>query len=397
MRAALRVAGEVVVGVTRIACCSLALLFALTIHPAQAVILPEERADVMYHQYDGGGITVEGPSVLVRKNFKEAVSVSANYYVDNISSASIDVIASGASRYSERREEYSVGAQYLYDKSVLSAGFSNSEESDYNADTYYFNLTQDFFGDLTTVTLGYSLGQDEVFQNGNDEFGEDIERHSFRVGVTQITTPRMIIGLDYELITDEGFLNNPYRSYRYLNDPLDPTAGFQFAQEVYPDTRTSDAAALRMRYALADRRALGAQYRYFTDDWGIDAHTFELGYTQVWRDYWTFDIKYRYYEQTAADFYSDLFTFESQDEKDWRARDKELSEFSNQTLSLYFTYERPLRYFFFEKTAVTMQWDHIWFDYDNFTDLRVVSEVAGEEPTYDFEADVYKLVFTLWY
>ncbi|NND67665.1 MAG: DUF3570 domain-containing protein, partial [Halioglobus sp.] len=221
--------------------------------------------------------------------------------------------------------------------------------------------------------------------------------HKFRVGVSQIATPSMIIGLDYELITDEGFLNNPYRSYRYLVNPLDPTAGFQFAQEVYPDTRTSDAAALRMRYALPGRRALGAQYRYFTDDWGIDAHTFELSYTQIWREHWTFDVKYRYYEQTAADFYSDLFAFESQDEKDWRARDKELSEFSNQTLSLYLTYERPLRYFFFEKTGVTLQWDHIWFDYDNFRDLSAVSDVVGEEPTYDFEANVYKLIFTLWY
>ncbi len=375
----------------------IALVSAPIATPTQATILPEERADVMYHQYDGGGITVDGPSILVRKNFRETVSVSANYYVDNISSASIDVIASGASRYGERREEYSLGVQYLHDKSLLSAGFSNSEESDYNADTYYFNLSQDFFGDLTTVTFGYSLGQDEVFQNGNTGFGEDVERHNFRVGVSQIATKRMIIGLDYELITDEGFLNNPYRSYRYLIDPLDPTAGFQLAQEVYPDTRTSDAAALRMRYALPGRRALGAQYRYFTDDWGIDAHTFELSYTRIWREQWTFDAKYRYYEQSAADFYADLFTFESQDDKDWRARDKELSEFSNQTLSLYLTWERPLRYDFFDKTGVTLQWDHIWFDYDNFTDLRVASDVAGEEPTYDFEADVYKLIFTLWY
>lgn len=365
--------------------------------PTQAAVLPEERADAMYHSYEGGGITVDGPSVLVRKNFKETVSVSANYYVDNVSSASIDVIASGASKYTEKRTEYSVGGQYLYDKSIVSAGYTNSSESDYTADTYYFNISQDFFGDLTTVTLGYTLGQDEVEQNGNDDFAQDIDRHNFRFGITQVATPNLILGLDYELITDEGYLNNPYRSYRYQIDPLDPTAGYQFAQEVYPDTRTSDAAALRFLYYFKGRRTLGGNYRFFTDDWGIDAHTATLSYTHVIKNDWTLEARYRYHQQGAADFYSDLFAFEAQDENDWRARDKELSEFNNHTLSLYLSYERPVAYTMIDKAGITVQWDHIWFEYDNFTDLRVDTALAGEEPTYSFEADVIKLVFTIWY
>ena len=35
--------------------------------PALGGVLPEDRADVMYHNYNGGDITVQGPSVLVRK------------------------------------------------------------------------------------------------------------------------------------------------------------------------------------------------------------------------------------------------------------------------------------------------------------------------------------------
>lgn len=389
-----KVAEVVAVAVTRNLLCLLLLAGAL---PGWTVVLPEERSDAMYHRYDGGGVTVDGPSVLVRKNFKEALSVSGNYYVDNVSSASIDVITSGASEYSEQRTEYSIGASYLYDKSILSGGYTNSDESDYQADTWYVDVSQDFFGDLTNITFGYSLGQDDVYQNGNKEFAEDIDRHNFRVSISQIVTPNMIAGFNYELVTEEGFLNNPYRSYRYLTDPLDPTAGFQFAQEVYPDTRSSDAAALRALYYLPWRATVGGNYRYFTDDWGIDAHTAQATYTHVLFDHWTIDLKYRYYQQTSADFYSDLFIFPSQDEKDWRARDKELSEFSNHTFSLYLSYERPVRYRFVEKAAFSLQWDRIWFDYDDFTDLRQESDIAGEEPLYDFEADVYKLIFTLWY
>ena len=299
------------------------ILFAFCAVAAQAAVLPQERADAMFHSYDGGGITVDGPSVLVRKNFKETLSISGNYYVDNISSASIDVLASGASRYSEERTEYSVGANYLYDKSILSAGYTNSDESDYQAETFYFGISQDFFGDLTNITFGYALGE------------------------------------------DEGFLNNPYRSYRFLTDPLDPSAGFQLAQEVYPDTRTSDAINIRYMYHLPWQASTGGSYRYFTDDWGIDAHTVQFSYTHVLYENWTADIKYRYYQQTAADFYSDLFQVPSQDEKDFRARDK---------------------------AALSFQWDRIFFSYDNFTDLTNPNTAVGEEELYDFEADVFKVL-----
>ncbi|MDJ0806416.1 MAG: hypothetical protein QNJ78_06230, partial [Gammaproteobacteria bacterium] len=76
---------------------------ALLCLPAGSAVLPEDRADLMYHVYDGGGVEVTGPSILVRKSVGESVSISGNYYVDSISSASIDVITS-ASPYQEERK-----------------------------------------------------------------------------------------------------------------------------------------------------------------------------------------------------------------------------------------------------------------------------------------------------
>ena len=57
-----------------------------------AGVLPDDRSDILYHQYVGGGVEIDGPSILVRKSIGKSVSVAANYYVDMISSASIDVI-----------------------------------------------------------------------------------------------------------------------------------------------------------------------------------------------------------------------------------------------------------------------------------------------------------------
>ena len=265
------------------------------------------------------------------------------------------------------------------------------------ADTWYFSVSQDFFGDLSNLSFSYSRGDDEVRQNGNEDFEEDILRQNYRLGLSQVLRPDLILALNYEAITDEGYLNNPYRSYRYLSDPLDPDAGYQFAQEVYPETRTSDAASLRLLYYLPWRAALGASYRYFSDDWGVDAHTAQFSYTHTFHDRWIFDASYRYYQQSAADFYSDLFLVPSQDEKDYRARDKELSEFSSNSLSLYLSYELPVRHRLLDKSSVSLQWDKIFFDYDNFSDLTGVAATPGQEQLYNFNADVIKLLVTLWY
>jgi hypothetical protein len=82
--------------------CSLSLL---------AAVLPEDRFDALYHSYDGGGVKINGPSLMARKRIGDSSSVSANYYVDSITSASIDVVTS-ASRYHEKRTERSLGVDY---------------------------------------------------------------------------------------------------------------------------------------------------------------------------------------------------------------------------------------------------------------------------------------------
>ena len=85
------------------------LLVTLAMPAARAAVLPDDRADVLYHRYEGGGVTIDGPSVLVRKKFAEKYSVSANLYVDMVSSASIDVVTT-ASPNEETRTQASLGA-----------------------------------------------------------------------------------------------------------------------------------------------------------------------------------------------------------------------------------------------------------------------------------------------
>jgi hypothetical protein len=93
-------------------CWLTAIIALLAMRGAMAGILPEDRVDLLYHSYDGEGVQVTGPSILVRKGIGNSFSVYGNYYVDTISSASVDVIST-ASPYEEERTEVSAGVDFL--------------------------------------------------------------------------------------------------------------------------------------------------------------------------------------------------------------------------------------------------------------------------------------------
>lgn len=359
---------------------------------ANAGVLPEERADLLYHQYSGDDVTVSGPSLLVRKQTSTNTSVFYNYYIDNISSASIDVRTSGASRYVEERTEQSAGIDYLHGKTTMSFSYTNSAENDYDADSYHFNLSQDFFGDLTTLTMGYSKGSDTIRSSLVSTFVDFADKQNYRVGLSQIVTRNLTLGAGFETITDEGYLQNPYRVYSFCGNAGCTTRGF--APEKYPHTRTSNALSLRGSYFLSYRAALHGDYKIFEDSWGISATTAEIGYSHPFTDF-IVDLRYRIYSQTKADFYSDIFT--TQDEFNFMARDKELSTFDSVAFGTTISYDVAKNgWWLFEKGSVNLSWDHIEFTYKDFRNVPL-GPTARTEPLFAFGADVIQLFVSLWY
>ena len=93
---AVQVLHQVVVVVVTRKIILVAALLAQTVNFVTAAVLPEDRADIMFHEYDGGGVEINGPSILVRKSVSKNVSAYAKYYVDSVSSASIDVITTAS-------------------------------------------------------------------------------------------------------------------------------------------------------------------------------------------------------------------------------------------------------------------------------------------------------------
>jgi Protein of unknown function (DUF3570) len=356
-------------------------------------VLPEDRADVLYHLYDGGGVEIDGPSILVRKQAGKSTSFVANYYLDMVSSASIDVITT-ASPYTEQRKQWSLGMDYLRGNTTMTLGYTSSVESDFDAKTYSFAVSQDMFGDLTTLTLSYALGDDTVGRSDDPTFERQNDRQHYGVGLTQIFTRNLIATLNFETITDEGFLNNPYRSVRYV-DSGSPI-GYSYEPELYPHTRTSNAVGLRAKYYLPYRAALEGEYRYFTDTWDIQAHTASISYTHPLGP-WIFTAKYRYHDQTGAHFYNDLFP--RSEATNFRGRDKEISPLTSHSFKLGASYEfiRDTEgWGFIKKGTANVSLNMLSVDYHDFHDLST-NAVLGNEPLYQLDADVLQVFFSFWY
>jgi hypothetical protein len=373
---------------------------------AGAAVLPDDRADAFWSSYKGGGMDITGESVLVRKKFSEKFSVEANYFIDKVSGASVDVL-SQASVIKDERKQKSLSLDYIHDKTQYNLSYTNSTERDYISNTTHVSLSQDMFGDLTTVSLGFTDSRDKVGENNGSAFKPIISwlghatSRSYEGGLSQIITKDMIMGATLEIITDQGLLSNPYRSIRYL-DPTVPL-GYSLGSQIYPHTHTSTAAEGRAKYYLPFRAAASASYRYFTDTWGIRASTIELGYTQPIANKFIFEGRLRHYTQTHANFYSDLFPFVNS--QNFVGRDKNLAASTNNTIGAKMTWAfAPEGFLIFKRATATFDVSRIQFKYSDFRDIKDYNDTPagggfepGTEPLYGFNAMVYQVYLSMFF
>src|SRR5258708_13602684 len=228
----------------------------LLIRSTRAEVLPENRADVFYSKYSGGGMDITGYSATARAKITENFAVEANYFIDKVSGASVDVLSSASPIKDERRQK-SGTLEYLHDKTTYTASYMSSVERDYISETASFSLSQDMFGDLTTLTLGFANTHNTVVYIGGTANNPDIAwvghalTRAYSGGVSQIITKNFIAGVNLQVITDARYLANPYREIRYL-DPTKPI-GYTLANQVYPDTHTSTPVQVQGKYYLPYR------------------------------------------------------------------------------------------------------------------------------------------------
>lgn len=243
---------------------------------------------------------------------------------------------------------------------LLSVGASLSDEFDYTHTGLNAKLARDFNNRNTTLSFGAALANDTVSPVGGSpvplapmlEVGNDANKRGdqskdvvdFLVGVTQVVNRHTLVQLNYSLSQSDGYLTDPYKILSVV-DPVtgNPVAGpagsglYRYLYENRPETRDKQSLFGLVKRDF-DGNVLEASYRYMTDDWGVDSHTFDVHYR------WNFDGgKYfqphvRFYQQTAADFYERVL-FNGAPVPTFATADYRLGEFDGVTLGVKYGQE----------------------------------------------------------
>lgn len=254
----------------------------------------------------------------------------AGPFVESTGSSSSDTWVNGTFTYSHNSDDrnkiwsstLSVSAEYDY----LSIGFGGSYTQLFNEKNTELSVKANVYLDTWTIIYPIEL---RPFAEGNAGFNDRLftgntitgnvnyspsfvqlenkgrNSYSLGFGFSQILSKRLQGSLALDLVRQNGLLSTPFQRV-YFGDVADSfIEDFQLADDIerLPDSRFKVALGGRLHYYINEVFVLRTYARYYTDNWGINSVTASLEVPVKISDKFTFYPSYRFYNQTAADYF----------------------------------------------------------------------------------------------
>ena len=244
---------------------------------------------------------------------------------------------------------------------TMNLGGAYSSEGDFTSFSVNGALARDFNNKATTVSLGLNLEADSINPNGgvptaltmygagNTDGSDDTKQVvDLMLGVTQVMNRRWLMQFNLGLSQSSGYQNDPYKILTVVNDgnlivnPDDPES-YLYLFENRPEDRQKMSIFLQNKVAIGADDVIDVGYRYMTDDWSVNSHTLDLTYHWQISEGLYLEPHYRYYRQSAADFYTPFLNAGSEVEVvgssvtalvDEASSDPRLGAFSADTMGL---------------------------------------------------------------
>jgi hypothetical protein len=263
-----------------------------------------------------------------------------------------------ASASPETRQQGDFRLGYEWDEAAVNIGGGLSEEPDYHSAFASLGGRWDLNQKLTTLNLGFSYTNSDISANLDPNVSPYYDYSAYedqvkavqgpngtvirtlrevrqdwatRFSVTQVLTKNSLVESGVGYTRSTGYLANPYKVVNFVfvdpnQTPMDIgipglppllTPEVQAVLEQRPNLRNQGTWDVRyVHYVEPLDAAMHLGYRFFLDDWGINAHTFDADWRQPLGNGWTITPRVRYYSQNAADFYQPYFLFkQAQPEK----------------------------------------------------------------------------------
>ncbi len=270
-----------------------------------------------YYSQDGnnspvtGGIGTEQltdftSKLILKLPINEKLSVNADAGFDYYTSASTDNIDFEVSSdsQSDTRIHGNVGVSYDWnDRQTLGARIGGSSEYDYisiSGGLDYSLLSKD---KNTTVGLSLQAFIDQwdiiypqELRNQNTLPTDKRQSYNASLSISRVLNKKMQMSFQLEAIYMNGLLSTPFHRV-YFQDQ--DKAGL----EILPSTRLKIPLGVRFNYHIHEKIIARLYYRYYWDDWGVNAHTTSVELPIKFNRFLSVYPFYRFHKQTASDYF----------------------------------------------------------------------------------------------
>ena len=252
---------------------------------------------IKYLQYqdsqpDLSRIKVRAPSIYVMVPLSPKWSVEGSLVSDTVSGATprYHTAVSGATRkMSDKRIAEDVKVTRYEERSSYSLSLSHSGENDYQSNAGGLSASFSSDDNNRTWNVGFGYAADRISSTNDPTLHQRKNTVEFMAGVTQAWTANDLIQVNLTLNHGHGYYSDPYKE-----------------PDIRPDKRTQSILLTRWNHHFSDMSStLKSSYRYYHDNFGINAHTVGAEWVQSVGDRWTVTPELRYYTQGAASFYYD--------------------------------------------------------------------------------------------
>ncbi len=136
---------------------------------------------------------------------------------------------------------------------------------------------------------------------------------------SQIINKRLQLALLTDIIYQSGYLGTPFHRIYFTNGYV--------TNEKLPSLRFKIPAAIRVNYFLGNKIILRSYYRYYHDDWGLIANTFNLEVPVKFSPFISVNPFYRYYSQSGVRYFASYKSLITSPE--YYTTDDDLSKFTS--------------------------------------------------------------------
>ena len=322
-----------------------------------------------YYEQDGDHSPVTGgrgtekldniaPTFVVHVPMDSLSSLNLNFGIDIYSSASTNNIdffegaksgASGKDVRAHLNAAYNRNLKHSGNEYGLMAGFSQEYDvSSFNfGGSYTINskdknrsLSMDalYMNDKWTLIYPVELRGKEGFEGLKDDTRTTMK---FGLSYSQVINKRLQALFSLEVVSQSGLLSTPFHRFYFDNASVGDSNNDLMQKshiEMLDDNRLKIPISMRWNYYLNDFMRVRTFYRYYSDSWGISAHTASIELPMQVTPSLIASPFFRYHTQTAADDFYEFGQASNTQRPEFYTSDYDLSDLNSAKIGLGLQY-----------------------------------------------------------